>query len=265
MNSILKYPGAKWRVADWVIEHFPEHHSYLEPYFGSGAVFFNKYRSNIETINDLDGDVINLFECIRQDPERLAHEIYFTPYARQVYKNAYEDRSDEPYKRARALFIRCNMGYGYRTTGENVGWKYDLQGRERAYAAGYWADLPRRIMEVAERLRGVQLECQPALELIQRFNYQNVLIYVDPPYMLDTRYGKQYKCEMSDQDHRDLLDVLLTYKGSVVLSGYESELYHDALRGWHVDSINERAQSAGLRREMLWTNFEPIKQMRMDV
>ncbi len=85
----MKYPGSKWGLVQWIISYFPEHHSYLEPYFGSGAVLFNKPQSHIETVNDLDGDVVNLFDWIRQDPERLAHEIYYTPYSRQVYEEAF--------------------------------------------------------------------------------------------------------------------------------------------------------------------------------
>ncbi len=84
MKAVMKYPGSKWSLANWIINFFPEHHSYLEPFLGSGAVLFNKPRSNIETVNDLDGNVVNLFEWIRKDPERLAHEIYYTPYARRV-------------------------------------------------------------------------------------------------------------------------------------------------------------------------------------
>lgn len=85
MNAIFKYPGSKWSVAKWIIDFFPEHHSYLEPFAGSLAVLMNKPRSHIETVNDLDGNVVNLFRWIRDDPEKLAHEIYFTPYARQIY------------------------------------------------------------------------------------------------------------------------------------------------------------------------------------
>lgn len=84
MKAIMKYPGSKWSMSRWIISFFPEHHSYLEPFLGSGAVLFNKPRSNIETINDLDGNVVNVFEWIKKDPEKLAHEIYYTPYARQV-------------------------------------------------------------------------------------------------------------------------------------------------------------------------------------
>lgn len=91
MNAIFKYPGSKWRTAEWIISHFPPHHSYLEPFFGSGGVLFNKPRSNIETVNDLDGDVVNLFWWIQHDPERLANVIRWTPYAREVYDKAYED------------------------------------------------------------------------------------------------------------------------------------------------------------------------------
>ena len=64
MKAIVKYPGSKWSLASWIISFFPEHHSYLEPFFGSGAVLFNKPRSHIETVNDLDGYVVNLFEWI---------------------------------------------------------------------------------------------------------------------------------------------------------------------------------------------------------
>jgi len=54
MKAILKYPGGKWRIADWIISHFPQHKVYCEPFFGSGAVFFSKSPSYIETINDID-------------------------------------------------------------------------------------------------------------------------------------------------------------------------------------------------------------------
>lgn len=72
LHKVLKYPGSKWRIADNLVELILPHHTYLEPYFGSGAVFFKKEPSAIETINDLDGNVVNLFKCIQEDPECLA-------------------------------------------------------------------------------------------------------------------------------------------------------------------------------------------------
>lgn len=262
MKSALKYPGAKWSIADWIIGFFPEHHSYLEPFFGSGAVLFRKSRSNIETVNDLDGEVVNLFECIKNDPEKMARMIYLTPYSRQIYEEAYT-KTKSDFERALGFFIRCNMGHGYRTTGEKVGWKNDVQGRERAYAAKYWQTLPAEIVAIAERLRGIQIDNRPAQELIPRFNHPNVLIYADPPYMLSTRHGKQYRCEMNDYDHMELLEILLAHKGFVVLSGYESDLYNKALKGWSKKNIISYSQVASKKQEVLWMNFEPLDQIRL--
>lgn len=70
INTLLKYPGSKWRIAYWIISHFPEHKVYCEPFFGSGAIFFSKKPVYIETINDLDGNVVNLFKvCSGSDKE----------------------------------------------------------------------------------------------------------------------------------------------------------------------------------------------------
>lgn len=264
MKAVMKYPGSKWSLAKEIISLFPEHHSYLEAFFGSGAVLFNKPRSNIETVNDLDGEVINLFDCIRRDPERLAREVYFTPYARQIYESAFEGTPLNNYERARNFYIKLNMGHGYRTTGGKVGWKNDVQGRERAYAASDWCNLPEKIIQSAERLRGVQIENRPAADLIRRFNNPKVLVYCDPPYILGTRYGKQYLCEMSDRDHEELLNVLLNHKGPVVISGYESELYNRCLNGWNKEYFQNITRVGTKGKEVVWMNFEPKGQMELE-
>lgn len=265
MKAVFKYPGSKWSIANWIINFFPEHHSYLEPFLGSGAVLMNKPRSNIETVNDLDGDVVNLFEWIKKDPERLAREIYYTPYARQVYEEAFDRIPQNGLYKAVNFYIRLNIGHGFRTNGEKVGWKNDVQGREKAYAAKDWCELPEKIIQVAERLRGVQIECKPAVELIPRFNYKNVLLYCDPPYVLDTRHGKQHKHEMEDNDHEELLSVLQNHKGPVLISGYESELYEHYLKGWHKEHTTCYSQVGTKKNEVLWMNFEPVEQLKLDI
>ncbi|MDU3289867.1 DNA adenine methylase [Enterocloster bolteae] len=239
------------------------HHSYLEPFLGSGAVLFNKPRSHIETVNDLDSNIVNLFEWMRKDPERLAREIYFTPYARKVYDDAFATVPADSFDRAVNFYIRLNMGHGFRTNGEKVGWKNDVQGRERSYASQDWCNLPKKIMQAAERLRGVQIENRPAVELIPRFNYPNVLIYADPPYVLGTRHGKQYRFEMDDKNQNDLLDTLLAHKGPVLLSGYDNKLYNDRLQGWYREETICYSQVCSKKREVLWMNFEPVKQLEL--
>ena len=120
-------------------------------------------------------------------------------------------------------------------------------------------------MEAAERLRGVQIDNRPATEVIQRFNYENVLIYCDPPYMLNTRHGKQYRHEMDEPDHEELLDLLLNHKGPVAISGYDTDLYNEKLSGWNRVETTAYSQVGSKKREVLWTNYVPrYRQMSID-
>ena len=194
-------------------------------------MFFNKNPSNIETINDLDDDVINLFQCIRENPDELSRLVTTTPYSRKEYDYTYAntDKYFGKCEKARRVLIRCWQVYGYRTNGNKTGWKNDVQGRERAYALKKWYRLPENIEVVAERLRTVQIECRPAIDLIERFNCENVFMYLDPPYVLKTRNSKQYKHEMEDIDHEALLKTILKSKSKIMISGYESDMYEDYL------------------------------------
>lgn len=253
-RTILKYPGAKWRIAEWIISKMPEHHSYVEPYFGSGAVFFRKQPSHIETINDIDGDIVNLFDCIRVDAEKLALLIMNTPYSREEYYRAVLKVKTETdnFERARCYLIQHWQGHGFRTYCSS-GWKNDINGRERAYAVRYWNELPEWIVEIVARLKDAQIENREALDVIQRFNKENVLIYADPPYLLETRKMKrQYRYEMNDSQHYDLLCALNAHCGPAMISGYESSMYNSLLKDWDKYSIGTTSEKGLKRTEILW-------------
>ena len=119
---------------------------------------------------------------------------------------------------------RSMQSHGFPLT-EKCGWKKDVHGREAAYAVRCWNRLPESLAEMAIRLKGVQIENKPALELIRAFDHNNVLTYLDPPYMLSTRTRKQYWFELSDRDHEELLDTSIHSKAKIMLSGYDCELY----------------------------------------
>lgn len=255
MRCLLNYPGAKWGMAAQIVSLMPPHRSYLEPFFGSGAVLFNKPPSAIETVNDIDGDITNFFRVLREDLERLAEAISLTPYSRDVFDDAHENRGTESFDRAYRFAIRSKMGRGFKTY-QKTGFKIDVYARERSYCVSCWNRLPRDIKEAAARLKEVQIENQPALDVIRKFNHDNVLIYADPPYLLDTRGGKQYRHEMTEQDHLELLETLLQHKGSVILSGYPSEMYDRELKGWSKVARKSYNQNADQRTEVLWCNFE---------
>ena len=123
---VLKYPGSKWNLAQWIISHMPSHTVYLEPFFGSGAVFFNKQPSKVETINDIDGNVVNLFRVIRERPEELVALVEMTPWARDEYYASYEKTGDAM-EDARRFLVRCWQAFGTRTYSK-TGWRFDTTG-----------------------------------------------------------------------------------------------------------------------------------------
>ena len=266
MNRVLKYPGSKWRIADKLVELIPDHHTYLEPYFGSGAMFFRKAPSDIETVNDLDWDVVNLFQCIQTDPEKLARLVMTTPYSRQMYDDAFKSdpimevlSEGNRFLKACQFLVRCWQGHGFRSNGYKVGWKNDVQGRERMYALWNWYRLPEWIIEIAERLRKVQIENRPALEVINRFNHEGVFMYLDPPYLLGTRCGKQYKFEMPDAEHEAMLNELLQSKAKIMISGYDSEMYNECLKDWVRVEMRSCAEHGKPRKEVVWMNYEEMQ------
>ena len=107
-----------------------------------------------------------------------------------------------------------------------------------------------------ERLKGVQIENLPALELIKRYDTEDVFIYADPPYLHGTRKNYLYKHEMKDADHEKLLNVLVKHQGKILLSGYDNDMYNDILQGWNKVQKHTRAEGGRARTETLWMNYE---------
>lgn len=252
MRAVLKYPGAKNRIANWICGYIPEHKVYLEPYAGSLAVLFNKQRSHIETVNDLNKDVVNFFRVLRDHPYELKRVIELTPFARSEYESSYEETT-EPIEKARRFYVKCWQGFGCSSLYKN-GFKSGQQSNSPNPAKA-WAETPDIIMMATERLRGVQIENLPALELIDRYDTKDVFMYVDPPYLHDTRKNYLYKNEMEDKDHVELLEVLLKHPGRIILSGYDNELYNSMLSGWRKESISTQAENGLKRVETLWMNY----------
>jgi DNA adenine methylase len=252
IKPILKYPGAKWNLAAWIISHFPAHAHYVEPYFGSGAVFFNKQPAKHEVINDLSGDVVNLFRVIREDGERLAALIEMTPWAREEYELSYQ-ACDDPMERARRFVVRCWQAHG-QTIGGRSGWKNQGTDSTQSDITGRWRRLPNAISGMIWRLKEIEIDHRPAVEIIRRVESADVLLYADPPYVSHTRRPRLYEHEMTDADHALLLDALDTHPGPVVLSGYHCALYDDRLRHWHTREKQAQAEKGNTRTEVLWLN-----------
>jgi len=232
----------------------PAHNVYLEPFFGSGAVLFNKPAARIETVNDIDKNIVNLFQVIREKPSQLVHAVEFTPYSRTEYYYSFDLLEEElsDIERARVFLVRCWMARGGKTS-DRTGWRHNID-PVTVNALSDWNMLPEVIFEAAKRLKNVQVENQDAIELIKRYNRDDCLIYADPPYLLSTRTKRHYAHEMESNEHEKLLEVLNSHSGFVLLSGYDSDFYNDLLPGWRKISKMATTEASTIKQEVLWIN-----------
>lgn len=233
IKPVLRFPGAKWMLAPWIISLFPPHEVYVEPFCGSCAVLLTKPPSRAETINDLNGRLVNFFRVLRDEPERLAAALALTPYARAEWRQSWEI-ADDPMEDARRFAVQVWMSFGgkHGTVNPN-GWRHDMTAaRRNGSMPAEFAQLPARIWPVADRLRQVHIECRPALDIIVAATPDS-LLFVDPPY-LPALIGtdRLYAHTMTNAGHETLLRALVAHDGPVVLCAYRSALYDDLLPGW---------------------------------
>lgn len=261
-RPVLRWHGGKWLLAPWIIQHFPPHNVYVEPFGGAASVLLRKPRSYAEVYNDLDDDVVNLFRVLRDNSQArsLLFALDHTPFARTEFDEAYRP-TDDPVERARRLIIRSFMGFG--SDGHNgarpTGFRANSN-RSGTTPAHDWANYVGPLSAIVDRLEGVVIENRPAIEVMAQQDTPTTLHYVDPPYVWETRSTaknssrKNYQHEMSNDDHRQLLDFLQTLQGMVVLSGYSHPLYDGALGDWRRVERASLADGARARTEVLWIN-----------
>ena len=262
-SPALRYHGGKFRLAPWIMQFFPEHQTYVEPFGGAAGVLLQKPRSYAEVYNDIDGEIVNFFRVLRvpEMRQQLVELVSLTPYARAEYEQAWEE-TDDPIERARRVAIRAQMGFGsVGATKGATGFRIDTK---RAYrtAQHLWTEYPEAIAAAGRRFQDVLVENRPAIDIMLQHDRVDTLHFVDPPYVLSTRVlqanGKgYYRHEMTDSDHLDLLRALLELEGMVVISGYDSELYRDRLSGWETFQTTSRisaGRGTALRTETVWIN-----------
>lgn len=260
-HPVIRYHGGKFRLAQWVISHFPQHTCYTEVFGGAAGVLIQKPRAYAEVYNDLDGEVVNLFQVLRDKEQRdlLIEQLILTPYSRVDFEESWQEAKN-PVEKARRLIIRAQMGFGSAGATKGItGFRIDTK-RQYGTAQSLWAEYPEHLAFIGQRLSGVLIENRPAIQVLKDHDSFETLHYVDPPYVFDTRYdgaktGRIYRHEMSNEDHEKLLNVLLELDGKVILSGYDNELYQDHLSSWKCTKTKARISSGrgtDTRTECLW-------------
>ncbi|MFC0268537.1 DNA adenine methylase [Kushneria aurantia] len=270
-HPIMRYHGGKWRIAKWVIQHFPKHRVYVEPYGGAAGVLLQKPPSSAEVYNDLDGEIVNVFRVLRDRAlaERLVELCRFTPFARSEL-NLSQEQTEAPVEQARRTLLRAWASFGSAgATRGNSGMRTFTR-PDGVYlgVAHAWARVADAIPEFAERFRRVVIENRPAIDVMLQHDSKETLHYIDPPYLPETRSqgsSRYYRHEMTVEDHEELLEAVRRLGGMVVMSGYDSVLYNNRLSGWTQFSLPTSGSSrmgSVSRTECLWVSPRTAEQQR---
>lgn len=263
-RPIMRYHGGKWRMAKFIIQHMPPHKIYVEPFGGAASVLMQKPRVYGEIYNELDENISNVFEVLRDEKKamELKRKIELTPYSLSEFRKlikANPQKLDAVERARRTLFLsQSGFSSDTATRSQGQGFRAVRMGLGNYHTAAIdWMKYPHHLKEFIERLRGVVITCFPAIECIEKYDSPQTLFYVDPPYVHSTRTNgaRGYRFEMSNADHVELASVLHNVKGMVLLSGFRCDLYDDLYKTWRRLDIQMRGQSSKgvkLNTESLW-------------
>lgn len=259
MKTPITYYGGKQKLAPIIIELIPTHVLYGEPFSGGAAVFFAKRPSEVEVLNDLNGELINFYQVIKNHFDELVVEINNTLHSRRLHKHAYAIYSNpelfDPVKRAWAVWVLSAQGFSGKL--DNV-WGYDITtddtSRKIYFNKTTFTELYSR------RLEKVQLENADALYIIRSRDSKDSFFYCDPPYF-NSHMG-HYK-GYTKKNFEELLKVLSTIKGKFLLSSYPSELLQEyttknqwsTLQFEQLVSVNVKAGTDKKKVEVLTANY----------
>jgi len=260
LGTLLKVHGGKAYLAKWIISHFPTNYTeltFVEPYFGGGSVLLQKRRSMVEIANDLDRKLISIWHSVRNRPLYFQHELSLLNYSQETFDAAL--RGELEPKEVQEFVLRRMSRGGMKTS---FAWSERLRRGMPGDVSG-WLSAVDAIPAIARRIANVSFYSMDAIKLLLCYlDYQDILVYADPPYLQETRVSKRAygEFEMTEGDHRQLAEVLNAMQGKVIVSGYHSRLYDELYKGWRIEEkeiVNNASQSKTKRKmtEVLYINW----------
>lgn len=228
-HSVFGYPGNKASLSPWIIKHLRDHRVYVEVFGGAAGVLANKPPSHNEVYNDIDENLVQFFDVLRDRPDELVEWLQRVPYSREKYNEwvkpwYHEDwRPDDPVERAGVFFFHRCVAFGGTYQYEPGFATSTTRNQARTYAGQV-----DRLEEFADRFREVVIENLDWRECIEKYDDPEGLFYLDPPYYearCRYRHGRGFA-------HDELAEVLLEVDADWIIS-------YDALP----DGIQEQAEA----------------------
>lgn len=233
-RTLLPWMGGKSRLAARIIPLLPEHTTYVEPFCGGCAVFFQKPRSAVEIINDADNRLITLLRVFRYHPDELLRELECITHSRQDFRDALAQPGITDIQRAARFLLVVKAGFGAKVSSPTFG--YSRTARANFTQAAI-ADL---VAAARVRLEGVTIENLDFADVIGRYDSPGTLFYCDPPYIGTAGYA----CRFTMDDHTRLRDALAGIKGAAVVSLNDCQETRRLYNGWEIREL-EVAYSVG--------------------
>jgi DNA adenine methylase len=256
---IIRYFGGKGGMFKEIIKYFPQHDTYIEAFGGGASLLLRKEPSPIEIYNDLEENVYSLFKVISSEElfKEFKNKLDLTPYSRQL-----SEEYEESLKNDNLTIIDRAYKYFYvnRTVYNGVGsFSYSLVVRRNmSKPISDYLSVVDRLPEIHQRLSKVVIEKIDALKLIEKYDKPDVFMYLDPPYLPNTRTGGKYKEDMSEEQHINFINLLKNIQNAkILLSGYNNELYN-TLNWKRVDfevKTQTNSRKPKTKTESLWLNY----------
>lgn len=258
--------GSKARVAERLLQLVPgDVRVWVEVFAGTAALTLAKPPHPAEHLNDLNGDVVNLFEVMR-NPEaldQLCQLLEFTPYAQQEFEQCRNeiwvtdaDDAIDPVDRARRFLVASWQSIGGKQITRS-NWRLDIG---RSWLIGTWSRLPLRLQLAAQRLRLCHVHRRHVTDMVAMFGrYSGALLFLDPPYPVDSRgtHETMYAVEMNAAEHEALARQLRKIKSRALLTISAGTVYSDILADWHVTAYPVRGLRNTVKTELALTNYLP--------
>lgn len=259
-KSPISWVGGKYHMAPIIVSLFPSHDHYIEVMGGALHVFFRKTPSRLETINDVNVDLMNFWMVCRDHNSELRDKLSWTPYSRRLFdqwKNT--PLPADPIERAARWFYLnaaqysavFHGGWSYLRSPADCGTPPPTRFRRRI----------ERLEAVRDRLAHIQIECVDYREMIERFGGKEAnLLYIDPPYF---GFERHYIDIFTEEDHRVLAELLYEVKAKVILSYGDHPFIRVLYKDWSIRSFEVVRPSAKVSEgeekpkalELLLTNY----------
>jgi DNA adenine methylase len=264
--NLISYFGGKYPHLKWLINKFPAgNYHFIDIMCGSGNVALN-VNYPLVTVNDVNNEIINLFNVLRDNYDEFLRALYFTPFSRaelnRIITDAINGIECTAVERARRYFVKSQLGFGANgSQNDHYGCGFEWVLHEtNFYRVDNWNLKLKRLAKITARLRQFQIENRSALDLFDNVNCPGNIVYFDPPYLLSLRKSKKrYRHEVYNDFHRAIAEKVKDAKCFVAISGYDSPIYDEIFTGFYKSVDKPKRSNVGkiVTSECLWTNYNP--------